>query len=143
MSQPNRSMIELMNGGAFLNLMGDIAYKALDKLVDNSQQWDFMSCRDKSARNPKRGGILELKGETELAQRMDAIVKRLDALSVGKPVNAANTFPVESCSVYASPMHQAQNCPSMTVFAEVEQVNALNNFQKPSSGPYSETYNLG
>jgi hypothetical protein len=105
LSQPNRSMIESMNGGAFLNLTGDLAYKALDKLANNSQQWDFMSCRDKSARNPKRWGILELKGETELAQRMDAIVKRLDALNVGKPINAANIFPVESCSVYASPLH--------------------------------------
>jgi hypothetical protein len=70
------------------------------------------------------------------------IVKRLDKLSVGKPVNAVNTFPVESCSVCASPMHQAQNCPSMTVF-EMEQVDAFNSFQKPSSGPYSETYNPG
>jgi hypothetical protein len=61
-------MIELMNGGAFLNLTGDLAYKALDKLADNSQQWDFISCRDKSARNPKKWGILELKGEIELAQ---------------------------------------------------------------------------
>jgi hypothetical protein len=94
-----------MNGGVFLNLTGDLAYKALDKLANNSQQWDFMSCRDKSARNPKRWGILELKGETELAQRMDAIVKRLDALSVGKPINAANIFPIESCSVCASPLH--------------------------------------
>jgi hypothetical protein len=49
LSQPNRSMIELMNGGAFLNLMGDLAYKALDKLANNSQQWDFTSCRDKLA----------------------------------------------------------------------------------------------
>jgi hypothetical protein len=136
-------MIELMNGGAFLNLTGDLAYKALEKIADNSQHWDFTSCRDKSARNPKKGGIIELKGDTELSQRMDAIVRRLDALSVGKPVNAANTFPVESCSVCASPMHQAQNCPSMTVFAEMEQVNAFNNFQKPSNGPYSETYNPG
>jgi hypothetical protein len=70
-------------------------------------------------------------------------VKRLDALSVGKPVNVANTFLVESCSVCASPMHQAQNCPSMTVFTKMEQANAFNNYQKPSSGPYSETYNLG
>jgi hypothetical protein len=38
LSQSNRSMIELMNGGAFLNLMGDLAYKALEKLVYNSQQ---------------------------------------------------------------------------------------------------------
>jgi hypothetical protein len=59
---------------------------------------------------------------------MDAIVKRFDALSVGQPINAANTFVVESCSVYASPMHQAHNCPSITVFSEMEQVNAFNNF---------------
>jgi hypothetical protein len=35
--------------GAFFNLMGDLAYKALDKLANNSQQWDFTSCHDKSA----------------------------------------------------------------------------------------------
>jgi hypothetical protein len=91
--------------------------------------------------SPKKWGILELKGESELTQKMDAIVRRLDALSVGKLVNATNTFPVESCSIYASPLHQAQNCSSMTVFSEMEQVSTFNNFQKQSSGPYSETYN--
>jgi hypothetical protein len=102
-------MIELMNGGAFLNLTGDLAYKALEKIAANSQDWDFTSYQDKSARNPKKGGILELKGEQELTQRMDTIVKRLDALSMGKPVNAMNTFLVDSCSVCASPLHLAQN----------------------------------
>jgi hypothetical protein len=111
-----------------LNLTGDLAYKALDKLADNSQQWDFTNCRDKSARNPKKGGIHELKREMEFNLKMDAIVKRLDALSVGQPINAANTFVVESCSVCANHMHQAQNCPSMTVFFEMEQVNTFNNF---------------
>jgi hypothetical protein len=84
---------------------------------------------------------LELNAEQELTQRMDAIVKRLDALSMERPVKAVNTFPVESCSVCASPLHQAQNCPSMAVFSEMEQVNAFNNFQKHSTGPYSKTYN--
>jgi hypothetical protein len=136
-------MIELMNGGAFLNLTGDLAYKALEKIADNSQHWDFTSCHDKSAQNPKKGGIHELKGQAELNLKMDAIVKRLDALSLGKPIAAANTFPIESCSVCASPMDQAQNCLLMTVFSEMEQVNAFNNFQKQSSGPYSESYNPG
>jgi hypothetical protein len=90
LSQPNRSMIKLMNGGAFLNLTGDVAYKALEKITANSQDWDFTSCRDKFAQ--KKGGILELKGEQELTQRMDAIVKRLDALSMEKPVKAVNTL---------------------------------------------------
>jgi hypothetical protein len=134
-------MIELMNGGTFLNLTGDLAYKALEKIAANTQNWDFTSSRDKSTR--KKGGILELNAEQELTQRMDAIVKRLDNLSMEKPVKVVNTFPVESCSVCASPLHQAQNCPSMAVFSEMEQVNAFNNFQKQSTGPYSETYNPG
>jgi hypothetical protein len=37
LSQTNHSMIESMNGGAFLNLTGDLAYMTLDKLADNSQ----------------------------------------------------------------------------------------------------------
>jgi hypothetical protein len=141
LSQPNHSMIELMNGGAFLNLTGDLAYKALEKIAANSQDWDFTNCRDKFAR--KKGGILELKVEQELTQRMDAIVKRLDALSMEKPVKAMNTFPVDSCFVCASPLQQAQNCPSMAVFSKMEQVNTFNNFQKHSIGPYCESYNPG
>ena len=49
---------------------------------------------------------------------MDAICKRLDALNVGQPINAANTFTVESCFICASPMHFAQTCPSLLVFSE-------------------------
>jgi hypothetical protein len=74
---------------------------------------------------------------------MDAIVKRLDALSMERPIKAVNTFPVESCSVCASPLHQAQNCLFMAVFSKMEQVNTFNNFQKQSTYPYSETYNPG
>jgi hypothetical protein len=58
-------------------------------------------------------------------------------------INAVNTFVVDSCSVCASLMHQAQNCPFMTVFSKMEQVNAFNDFRKQSSGPFSETYNPG
>jgi hypothetical protein len=83
LTQPNHSMIESMNGGAFLSLTGDLAYKALDKLSDNSQQWDFSSCRDKFAHIPKKGDIYELKGETELNMKIDALTKKLDAITVG------------------------------------------------------------
>jgi hypothetical protein len=50
-------MIESMNGGAFLSLTRDEAYKTLDKLSDNLQQWDFLSCWDRFSRIPKKGGI--------------------------------------------------------------------------------------
>jgi hypothetical protein len=45
-------------------------------------------------------------------------------------INVVNTFVVDSCSVCASPMHQAQNCPFMTVLSKMEQVNAFNDFRK-------------
>jgi hypothetical protein len=75
--------------------------------------------------------------------KIDVLTKRLDTLNVSRPINVANTFVVDKCSVYASPMHQAQNCPSMTVFSEMEQVNAFNDYRKQSNGLYSETYNPG
>jgi hypothetical protein len=122
-----------------------LAYKALDKLSDSSQVWDFTSCRDKSAHIPRKGGIYELKRETEMNMKIDALTKRLDALAVGPSINAANTYTVDSCSICASPMHSAQNCPSAPVFSEypMEQANTFNDYRKQSAGPYSETYNPG
>jgi hypothetical protein len=130
LSQPNRSMIESMNGGAFLSLMGDLAYNALDKLSDSSQVWDFTSCRDKSDYVPKKGGIYELKGETEMNMKIDALTKRFDALSVGPSINAANTYTVDICSICASPMHSTHNYPFALVFSEypMEQANAFNDY---------------
>jgi hypothetical protein len=120
-----------------------LAYKALDKLADSSQVWDFTSYWDKSARAPKKGGIYELKGETEMNMNIDVLTKRLDALSTGPSINAAHTYTVDSCSIYASPMHLAQNCPSTPVYSEylMEQVNTFNDYQKQSNGHFSKTYN--
>ena len=77
--------------------------------------------------------------------KIDALAKRLDALVVGPSINAASTYAVDSCSIYASPMHSTQNCPSAPIFTEypMEQANAFNDYRKQSAGPYSETYNPG
>jgi hypothetical protein len=134
-------MIKSMNGKAFLSLTGDLAYKALDKLSDNLQQWDFSSCRDKSARKPKKEGNYELKGEADMNIKIDMLTKRLDTLNVGQSINATIIFIVDSCSICASPMHSAQNCPFGPIFFEylMEQVNAFNDYQKQSNEPYLET----
>ena len=107
LSQLNRSMIESINGGAFLSLTGNLAYKALDKLADSSQVWDFTSYRDKSARILKKGGIYELKRETEMNMKIDALAKRMDALVEGPSINVASTYTVDSCSICVSLMHSA------------------------------------
>jgi hypothetical protein len=86
-----------------------------------------------------------LEGEAELNIKIDALTKRLDTFNVGQSINAVNTFTADSCSICAILMHSVYNCPSMSVFSEypMEQVNAFNDFQKQSNGPYSMTYNPG
>jgi len=95
-------MIESMNGGAFLSLTGEEAYRTLDQLSDNSQQWDFSSCRDKAARIQKKGAIYEVKEDIELKMKIDALTKKVEALVVSKSMNAANPFHVDYCSICAS-----------------------------------------
>ena len=88
------------------------------KVSDNSQQWDFTSCRDKLAPIAKKGGIYDLKGEAKMNLKIDAHTKRLDTINVSRPISAANTFTVKSCSICSSPMHLAQTCPSLPIFSE-------------------------
>jgi hypothetical protein len=85
-------MIESMNNEGFLSLTGDRAYKALDKIADNLQQWDFSSCRDKSVQITKQGGIYELSGEVEMKLKIDALTKRLNTFNVSRPISATNAF---------------------------------------------------
>ncbi|XP_059458327.1 uncharacterized protein LOC132187923 [Corylus avellana] len=76
---------------------------------------------------------------------LDALTKKVDALAMSKSINDDNAFNVDSCSICASPLHLTQNCSSLLALAEypMEQVNAFNDYQKQSNGPYSETYNPG
>jgi len=86
-----------------------------------------------------------VKEDIELKMKIDALTKKVDALVIGKSINAANPFHVGCCSICASPMHLAQACPSLPTFTEspMEQVNAFNDFRKQANGPFSETYNPG
>ena len=63
LTQTNCNMIEFMNGGGFLSLIDDKAYKFLEDLSQSSQQWDFSNCRERLALAIKRGGLYQLREE--------------------------------------------------------------------------------
>jgi hypothetical protein len=77
--------------------------------------------------------------------KIDALTRKVDALSVDRSINAANTFSVDCCSICTSLMHLTQNCPSSPTFVEcpMEQVNAFNDYRKQAQGPFSESYYPG
>jgi hypothetical protein len=86
-----------------------------------------------------------VKEDIKLKMKIDALTKKVDALAVGKSINAASTFHGDYCSICTSPVHLPQTCPSLQTFAEslMEQVNAFNDFRKQDNGPFSEIYNPG
>jgi hypothetical protein len=145
LTQPKRYMIESMNGGGFLNLTREEAYKTLDELSDNSQRWDFSSRWGKCSTTTKKEGLYEVRDKEDIRGQLKDIMRIVEALALNKPVTAANIYQADICSLRASPMHFNQNCPSLSTGAEYppEQVNAFNDYRKPTSGPFAETYNPG
>ncbi|XP_062160955.1 uncharacterized protein LOC133868150 [Alnus glutinosa] len=117
LTQPERYMIESMNGGGFLNLTGEEAYKTLDELSDNSQRWDFSSRRGKCSTTTKNEGLYEVKDNEDIKGKLKDLMRTVEALALNKPVTTANIYQAE--------------------------VNAFNDYRKPTSGPLAETYNPG
>jgi hypothetical protein len=110
-------MIESMNGGGFLNLTGEEAYKTLDELSDNSQRWDFSSRRGKCSTTTKKEGLYEVRDNEDIKGQLKDLMRTVEALALNKPVTAVNIYQAE--------------------------VNAFNDYRKPTSGPLAETYNPG
>jgi hypothetical protein len=133
-------MIESMNGGGFLNLTGEEAYKTLDELSDNSQRWDFSSRRGKNSTTTKKEGLYGVKDNEDIRGQLKDIMHTIEALALNKPVTAANIYQADVCSLCASPMHFTQNCPFLSIGAEYppEQVNAFNDYRKPTNGPFAD-----
>ena len=106
-------MIESMNGGGFLSLVDDEAYKFLENSLESSQQWDFSNHRERSAPTVKRGGLYEISEDLDIKARLDNITRKVEALALGREVNSVNQVQSETCSICASPVHTTQMCPSI------------------------------
>ncbi|XP_058216628.1 uncharacterized protein LOC131327478 [Rhododendron vialii] len=143
LTQSNRNMLESMNGGGFLNLRGDEAYEFLENLSESSQQWDFTSHRDKQSSISKRGGVYEVKEDSDVRVKLDNLTRKVEALVLSKTMESANQVQSEVCSLCSSHVHTTQTCPSIIGYSDsyVEQANALNNYGKSFASHFSETYN--
>jgi hypothetical protein len=87
--------------------------------------------------------MYEVKDYTELREDVKALKRQFDTLVLNKPVNAAETYKADVCGLCTSPMHFTQNCPTLSSEQLIEEVNAFNEYRKPTNGPFSETYNPG
>ncbi|XP_021834176.1 uncharacterized protein LOC110773973, partial [Prunus avium] len=142
LTQTSRNMIESMNRGAFLQLREVAAYEFLENLSVNSQQWDFSNTLDKQIREPKKGGMYEVRSDSDLGIKIESLTRKVEALALSQNMNSVNKIHTEICSLCCSPTHSEQTCPSSHGYAENnEQANALNYYRNQFPSPFSETYN--
>ena len=125
-------MIESMNGGGFLSLMDDEAYKFLEDLSESSQQWDFSNRRERSALAIKKGGLYEIREDLDMKAKLDNLTHKVEILALGRGVNSFNQVQCETCSICASPIHttQRQNQPPTNVGGQ--QMHQQSQFYPPT-----------
>ena len=92
-------MIESMNGGGFLSLADDEAYKFLENFSESSQQWDFSNRKERSAPAIKKGGLYEVSEDLDIKARLDNLTRKVEALALGKGMNSVNQVQSETCSI--------------------------------------------
>ena len=80
-----------------------------------------------------------MKDDAELREDVKVLKRQVESLVLNKPVNVADTYQVDVCWLCTSPMHFTQNCHTLSTRNPIEEVNAFNEYKKPTSGPFSKT----
>ena len=117
-----------------MNLKPVEAYEFLESLSESSQQWDY-SQRD---RNTRKAGLHEIIADVSIDMKLDALTRKVKALSMSKPSEPVMSIQKEVCNVCASPMHPTSQCPTYQAYPDQfsEQANMMYDNSK-----FGNTYN--
>ena len=136
-------MIQSMHGGKFLQLNEGKAWESLESLSENSQHWNCLDSKDRKSQPPKRGGMYEVRDDTDMRVALASLTRKVEALTLSQTLNPSPNTKNEACALCASSSHNAQSCPSIPIYQEAltEQVNVLQSYGKSSDSPFAPTYN--
>ncbi|XXG59005.1 hypothetical protein AAC387_Pa04g1169 [Persea americana] len=122
-------MVDAASGGAINNKTPEEAYDLIKVMASNN----YMKASDRSF--PKKSmGVHEVDSFTALLAQLASIKKQLGSLNV----NAINS-PILICE-FCGGNHLSRECQVGSPFAQPEQANYVNNFQRGQGNPYSDTY---
>lgn len=124
-------MIDAANGGAFNNKTPEEAYNLIEVMANNN----YMRTPERNSTR-RSAGVHEVDSYTALAAQLTNIQKQLG--------NVLKINAIESSSLTCDLCvgnHVSNDCQEGNQFAQPEQANYVNNFQRVQGNPYSNTYN--
>src|SRR3954470_10656680 len=125
-----KATIDAASGGSITNKSFDEAYELINLIVSNNYS-------DRSAPR-KAAGVFEVDQAVALAAQMSTLQQQMNQMM--SVINA----PTKICNLCGGG-HSASDCQVGNPFAQPEQVNFTNNYQRGQGNsfqsPYSQTYN--
>src|SRR3954471_7986378 len=125
-----KAMIDAVSGGSITKKILDEAYEHINSMASNNYS-------DRSAPR-KAAGVFEVDQAVALAAQMSTLQQQMNQMM--SVINA----PTKICNLCGGG-HSASDCQVGNPFAQPEQVNFMNNYQRGQGNsfqsPYSQTYN--
>ena len=154
-----RTLIESMHKGKFMNQTPNQAYDFLVELAENSQNWSSNGGGyERKEIGSRKQRLYEMKTDPDLKNVMASLVngvnnlsKKFDAFTVmanRNPHQDQDSLmnvafePSAMCVLCDSSEHMVECCPNLPV-VKAEQANAINGystFRKPTPNSFSQTY---
>ena len=129
-----RITIDATTQGSFMSKTPEDAYNLLETMASNNYQW-----QGERSTPRKVAGMHEVDGWNLFNAKIDMLTKKLEASA--KVTNPTAAYSCESCGGGHSALECQSGFPSQD--SSIEQLNALNNFQRNQGNPYSNSYNPG
>jgi hypothetical protein len=125
-----KNFLDAAAGGALTSKNANEAYNLIETMAVNQHH------RSPSDRQATRStlSMLELDSLTFMKAKFEAIQNQISQLSVSKVNQATHSL---SCEICGAMDHTALECPLSIPQENLENVNMLNNFNRPQNNPYS------
>ncbi|CAN6541941.1 unnamed protein product [Malus baccata var. baccata] len=133
-----KSQVNASAGGSLMSKSAGEAFKLFDMMASESQQW--------TEEQTQKRGVFEIsQSSPNVSAQIAKMEKNFNAkftalIQVSSMLNAQ-----EACIICSETTHDITQCPNKDSYPELvqEHVNMVNNFIRPKSDPYSNTYNPG
>jgi hypothetical protein len=126
----DKKILDVVAGGALTSKNANETYNLIETMAVNQHHWS-PSDRQATRSTP---GILELDSMTFMKAKLKAIQNQISQLSLYK-VNQVTHSP--SYEIYGAIEHTVLECPLSVPQDNLENMNMLNNFNRPQNNPYS------
>ncbi|KAM1402221.1 hypothetical protein ACFX2I_010996 [Malus domestica] len=133
-----KSQVNASAGGSLMSKSAREAFELFDMMASESQQW--------TEEQTQKRGVFEIsQSSSNVSAQIAKMEKNFNAKFAALMQVSSMPNAQEACIICSATTHDITQCPNKDSYPELVQdhVNMVNNFIRPRSDPYSNTYNPG